>query len=64
LYLYTLSSTVLIFLGENYELRKDLNSEVALLKKEAMKKVIAGMTIGKDVSPLFAEVLKCIQTED
>ncbi len=64
MYLYTLSSTVLIFLGENYELRKDLNSEVALLKKEAMKKVIAGMTIGKDVSPLFAEVLKCIQTED
>lgn len=29
-----------------------------------MKKVIAGMTIGKDMSPLFPEVLKCIQTDD
>ena len=29
-----------------------------------MKKVIAGMTIGKDVSPLFTEVLKCIATDD
>lgn len=46
------------------ELRADLNSEVTLLRKEAMKKVIAGMTIGKDVSPLFAEVLMCIQTDD
>lgn len=46
------------------ELRADLTSDVALLKKEAMKKVIAGMTIGKDVSPLFAEVLMCIQTDD
>lgn len=47
-----------------YELRMDLNSDVSLLRKEAMKKVVAGMTIGKDVSPLFAEVLKCMQTED
>ena len=46
------------------ELSSDLNSDVTLLKKEAMKKVIAGMTIGKDVSSLFAEVLMCIQTED
>ena len=46
------------------ELRSDLNSEVTLLRKEAMKKVIASMTIGKDVSPLFAEVLMCIQTDD
>lgn len=46
------------------ELRSDLSSDVTLLRKEAMKKVIAGMTIGKDASPLFAEVLMCIQTED
>ena len=52
------------FLGELAELRKDLSSDITLLRKEAMKKVIAGMTIGKDVSPLFAEVLMCIQTDD
>lgn len=46
------------------ELRADLCSDVTLLRKEAMKKVIAGMTLGKDVSPLFAEVLMCIQTDD
>ena len=45
-------------------MRKDLASDITLLRKEAMKKVIAGMTIGKDVSPLFAEVLMCIQTDD
>lgn len=50
--------------GELVELRADLCSDVTLLRKEAMKKVIAGMTIGKDVSPLFAEVLMCIQTDD
>ncbi len=53
-----------MFSGELAELRQDLLSGIPLLVKEAMKKVIAGMTIGKDVSPLFAEVLKCIATED
>lgn len=46
------------------ELRTDLDSDVALLRKEAMKKVVAGMTIGKDFSPLFPDVLKCMQTAD
>lgn len=46
------------------ELRADLGSDVTLLRKEAMKKVIASMTVGKDVSPLFTEVLMCIQTDD
>jgi len=46
------------------ELRKELNSDLELEKKEAVKKVIASMTIGKDVSGLFAEVLKCVQTTD
>jgi AP-1 complex subunit beta-1 len=32
------------------------------MRKEAMKKVVAGMTIGKDFSPLFPDVLKCMQT--
>uniref|UniRef100_A0A6B2KXR6 Beta-adaptin appendage C-terminal subdomain domain-containing protein n=1 Tax=Arcella intermedia TaxID=1963864 RepID=A0A6B2KXR6_9EUKA len=31
-------------------------------KKEAVKKVIALMTVGKDVSMLFTDVLKCITT--
>jgi len=31
-------------------------------KKEAVKKVIAAMTVGKDVSMLFTDVLNCIQT--
>jgi vesicle coat complex subunit len=35
-----------------------------LIKKEAVKMVIANMTIGKDVSNLFADVLKCMQTDD
>ena len=50
--------------GENYELKIQLNSDRSYNKKEAVKKVIANMTVGKDVGPLFADVLKCIQTED
>ena len=33
-------------------------------KKEAVKKVIAAMTVGKDVSMLFPAVVNCMQTED
>jgi AP-1 complex subunit beta-1 len=29
-----------------------------------VKRVIAAMTVGKDVSPLFADVVKNMQTED
>lgn len=47
-----------------YELRSDLNSDNRLVKKEAVKKVIASMTVGKDVSNLFADILKCMQTDD
>jgi len=50
--------------GELYEFRKDLNSSSEILKKEAVKQVIASMTVGKDVSSLFADILKCMQTED
>ncbi|CAJ0828336.1 12483_t:CDS:10 [Entrophospora sp. SA101] len=49
---------------ENYELRADLNSEYRDRRKDAIKKVIANMTVGKDVSGLFPEVLKNMQTED
>jgi vesicle coat complex subunit len=50
--------------GEIYELKSDLNSDRKDKKKEAVKRVIASMTIGKDVSSLFADVLKCMQTDD
>ena len=33
-------------------------------RKEAVKKVIAAMTVGKDVSMLFADVVNCMQTEN
>ena len=35
--------------GEIYELRGELNSDKKERKKEALKKVIASMTVGKDV---------------
>ncbi len=50
--------------GEIFELRAELNSDGALERKEAVKKVIAAMTIGKDVSVLFPDVLKNVQTDD
>jgi hypothetical protein len=33
--------------GENYELRADLNSEYREKRKDAIKRVIANMTVGK-----------------
>ncbi|TFY79476.1 hypothetical protein EWM64_g4535 [Hericium alpestre] len=50
--------------GENFELRADLNSEYRDKRKDAIKCVIANMTVGKDVSGLFPDVLKNMQTED
>ncbi|GAA5888875.1 hypothetical protein JCM5296_005025 [Sporobolomyces johnsonii] len=50
--------------GENAELRADLNSQYAASRKEAIKRVIASMTVGKDVSGLFPDVLKNMQTDD
>jgi vesicle coat complex subunit len=50
--------------GENYELKVELNSGFRDKRKEAVKKVIANMTVGKDVSGLFADVVKNMQTED
>ncbi|TFK47116.1 Adaptor protein complex beta subunit [Heliocybe sulcata] len=50
--------------GENYELSQDLNSEYRDKRKDAIKRVIASMTVGKDVSGLFPDVLKNMQTED
>ncbi|KAL0952773.1 hypothetical protein HGRIS_007000 [Hohenbuehelia grisea] len=50
--------------GENYELSVDLNSEYKEKRKDAIKRVIASMTVGKDVSGLFPDVLKNMQTDD
>jgi len=48
--------------GENHELREELRSPQRDRKRDAVKKVIANMTVGKDVSTLFTDVVNCIQT--
>lgn len=50
--------------GENHELREELKSSQRDKKRDAVKKVIANMTIGKDVSTLFHDVINCIQTDN
>ena len=50
--------------GENHELREELRSHVRDRKRDAVKKVIANMTVGKDVSTLFTDVVNCIQTDN
>jgi AP-1 complex subunit beta-1 len=44
------------------ELRDELDSMKIDQQKEAMKIIIASMTIGKDVSALFPYVVKCMRT--
>mmetsp|Transcript_11705 Transcript_11705/g.26042 ORF Transcript_11705/g.26042 Transcript_11705/m.26042 type:complete len:891 (-) Transcript_11705:3-2675(-) len=48
--------------GEMHELRMELHSSDRAVKVDAVKKVIASMTVGKDVSMLFTDVLNCVQT--
>ncbi|ORY82451.1 putative AP-1 adaptor complex subunit beta [Protomyces lactucae-debilis] len=50
--------------GETFELRKGLVSQYASERKEAIQRTIAAMTLGKDVSALFPDVLKNIATPD
>jgi AP-1 complex subunit beta-1 len=50
--------------GEINEWRQQLNHEKETVRKEAVKKVIAAMTVGKDVSMLFGDVVKCVQTNN
>ena len=45
-----------------HELRMELHSTDRAVKVDAVKKVIASMTVGKDVSMLFTDVLNCVQT--
>ncbi len=46
------------------ELQSHLESFKIPKQIEAMKEIIAGMTIGKDVSPLFPYVVNCMRTKD
>ena len=48
--------------GETQEIRLELQAASKDKKINAVKKVIANMTVGKDVSALFPDVLNCIQT--
>ena len=50
--------------GEVAELREEINSPDRDKKKDAVKKVIAAMTVGKDVSMLFTDVVNCMQTDN
>ncbi|EME30798.1 AP-1 complex subunit beta-1 [Galdieria sulphuraria] len=50
--------------GELFELKQQLNSHSNRSKRDALKQVIASMTVGKDVSSLFTDVLNCMQTVD
>ena len=48
--------------GEIHELRNEIMSKEK--KVEAIKKIIAAMTVGKDVSSLFTDVINCMQTDN
>ncbi|RBR24154.1 uncharacterized protein FIESC28_03054 [Fusarium coffeatum] len=50
--------------GETFELREGLVSRYAWERKESIQKTIMAMTLGKDVSALFPDVLKNIATGD
>ncbi|KAL9114646.1 MAG: hypothetical protein Q9227_001324 [Pyrenula ochraceoflavens] len=50
--------------GETYELRAGLVSQYAWERKESIQKTIMAMTLGKDVSALFPDVLKNLATAD
>ena len=45
-------------------MKEELKTPDRAAKKVAVKKVIAAMTVGKDVAPLFPSVVNCVQTED
>lgn len=50
--------------SENQELKDELNSTDKSKVINAVKKVIANMTVGKDVSALFTDVVREMQTEN
>ncbi|KAH3761626.1 AP-1 complex subunit beta-1 [Pelomyxa schiedti] len=50
--------------GEIHDLKEDLNSGREDRKVDAVKRIIAAMTEGKDVSVLFTDVVNCMQTRN
>ncbi|RLV93839.1 AP-1 complex subunit beta-1 [Spathaspora sp. JA1] len=50
--------------GETFELRNGLVSQYKHERKDSIQRVIQAMTLGKDVSSLFPDVLKNIATYD
>ncbi|ANB12084.1 Apl2p [Sugiyamaella lignohabitans] len=50
--------------GETFELRSGLVSQYAHERKDAIQRTIAAMTLGKDVSSLFPDILKNLATHD
>ncbi|GFE53287.1 beta adaptin [Babesia ovis] len=50
--------------SEIQELREELQKASKDRRKDVIKKIIGAMTIGKDVSSLFPEVVNCIQTNN
>ena len=50
--------------GEIHEYKEELRALDKGKRKETVKKVIAAMTVGKDVSMLFPDVVNCMQTDD
>lgn len=50
--------------GETFELRTGLNSQFAHERKDAIRNTIAAMTLGKDVSALFPDIIKNMATSD
>lgn len=50
--------------GETFELKNGLVSQYKHERKDAIQRVIQAMTVGKDVSALFPDVLKNIATYD
>lgn len=48
--------------GEISELRNELGATDLDTMKDAVKKVIAAITVGKDMNPLFPDVVNCMRT--
>ena len=57
-------NTLLVLKGETFELKNGLVSQYKHERKDAIQRVIQAMTVGKDVSSLFPDVLKNIATYD
>lgn len=48
--------------GELSDLKEGLHSSSNRARRDALRRVVACMTVGKDMSSLFADVLQCTQT--